>query len=317
MSALEPSAEASGHRVASESAEATSVRHCITEAEDDGLGAPEGGRSIGAPLSGGAWATERWRHGPVHADLPPLPDHVVAACYRGGPELVWRGDGRTVAGRLRTDGITIIPAGTEGRVDCDESLDTSHVYLPDARLQASANALGCEAPPELLLRIGAADARAAAILSLLAENAGAGDAYSRLFSEQCADLLCIQLIRAHSSMRITPEPPRRGLAPWQVRRVRDYARARLDQVVSLDELAAQTGLSRFHFCTAFRLATGRTPYDWLAGLRIQRAATLLDERELSITEIALQVGYGTPSAFSARFRRETGLTPTEFRRRLA
>lgn len=313
MPILQPSADLSGHAVA-KPADPLSVHHRITESEDDPGARYDG--PLGAPLSGGGWATERWRHGPVHAELPPLADHLIAACYRDGPELVWRGGGRIVAGRLRTDSITVIPAGTEGGIDCSEPLDTSHLYLPDTRLQASAEALGCETAPELLLCIGAPDAPAASILSLLAENAGAADAYSRLFSDQCTDLLCIQLIRAHSTVRKTPAPRRRGLAPWQVHRVKEYARARLDQAVSLDELAAQTGLSRFHFCTAFRLATGRTPCDWLAGLRVQTAAALLDERRMSITEIALQVGYGTPSAFSARFRRETGLTPTEFRRRL-
>jgi AraC family transcriptional regulator len=47
-----------------------------------------------------------------------------------------------------------------------------------------------------------------------------------------------------------------------------------------------------------------------------RARQLLAQPELPVTDIALTVGYQTPSAFAASFRKVTGLTPTEFRRRL-
>jgi AraC-type DNA-binding domain-containing proteins len=105
-----------------------------------------------------------------------------------------------------------------------------------------------------------------------------------------------------------------GLAAWQVRRVTEYMLANLDRPISLSELAQLVGLSRFHFCTAFRLATARTPGSWLTDQRICRAVALLEERKLSITEIALEVGYETPSSFTARFHQRMGVTPSEYRR---
>lgn len=106
----------------------------------------------------------------------------------------------------------------------------------------------------------------------------------------------------------------RGLAAWQLRRVTEHMRANLDRPVALAELAALVRLSRFHFCTAFRLATGQTPRNWFIDERIRRATTLLADPALSITEIALEVGYDTPSAFTARFRQRTGMTPSKYRR---
>ncbi|TIP78113.1 MAG: helix-turn-helix transcriptional regulator, partial [Mesorhizobium sp.] len=84
----------------------------------------------------------------------------------------------------------------------------------------------------------------------------------------------------------------------------------------LNELAALAGLGRFHFCTAFRQATGSTPHAWLVKLRIQRARQLLSHPELPVTEIALAVGYETPSSFAAAFRKITGVTPSAFRHQL-
>jgi AraC family transcriptional regulator len=64
------------------------------------------------------------------------------------------------------------------------------------------------------------------------------------------------------------------------------------------------------------VATGHTPHEWLTVQRIQRAKALLANPQLPITEIALTVGYQTPSAFAATFRKIAGVTPTEFRRSL-
>jgi AraC family transcriptional regulator len=109
---------------------------------------------------------------------------------------------------------------------------------------------------------------------------------------------------------------RRGLANWQVRRVTTYMSERLDQEVGLRELAQLINLSRFHFCTSFRLATGQTPREWLIARRIERACKLLEQPSLSITKIGLAVGYATPSAFAAMFHKRMGMTPSEFRRTL-
>ena len=109
---------------------------------------------------------------------------------------------------------------------------------------------------------------------------------------------------------------RRGLANWQVRRVTAYMGERLDQEVRLQELARLVNLSRFHFCTAFRLATGQTPREWLIARRIERACNLLAQPSMSITKVGLAVGYATPSAFAATFHKRMGITPSEFRRTL-
>lgn len=109
---------------------------------------------------------------------------------------------------------------------------------------------------------------------------------------------------------------RRGLANWQVRRVTTYMSERLDQDVCLQELARLINLSRFHFCTAFRLATGETPREWLIARRIERACKLLAQPSMTITKVGLAVGYATPSAFAASFHKRTGMTPSEFRRAL-
>jgi AraC family transcriptional regulator len=94
-------------------------------------------------------------------------------------------------------------------------------------------------------------------------------------------------------------------------------REHLDREITLDELARLIPLSRFHFCTAFRLATGKRPHEWLAMQRIERAQTLLQDTGLRIIDVGLSVGYRTPSAFAAAFRRTVGDTPSNYRRQVS
>jgi AraC family transcriptional regulator len=154
-------------------------------------------------------------------------------------------------------------------------------------------------------------------LAMLRDDQTATDPSVRLFLERAIDLLCTRLVRHRPTFGVCDASARRrGLATWQVKRVTGYMRDRLDQGIALDALAALVNLSRCHFCTAFRLATGQTPYEWLTHERMARAKALLSDPRLRITDIALAVGYATPSAFSAAFRKMMGQTPSEFRRRL-
>jgi AraC family transcriptional regulator len=268
-------------------------------------------------LRGDTRLTQRWVHGGIHDYQNGLSGHVVMTYY-GAPQNIHLRAGPTrLASRTQPGSITLIPEGHDGHWDIAGPIEVSHVYLTHERLQASADLIAGGKSIELIYRVGFEDPTAARIQELLSHEAALGDPSSCLFLEQAIDLLCIQLIRGHSSIGALPaSTPRRGLAGWQVKRVTTYMRDHLDQEIGLQELATLVGLSRFHFCTAFRMATGHTPHEWLTVQRIERAKAFLRDPRLPITDIALTVGYQTSSAFAATFRKIAGVTPTEFRRSL-
>lgn len=84
---------------------------------------------------------------------------------------------------------------------------------------------------------------------------------------------------------------------------------------SLEELAAEAGLSRSTLCTGFRQILGQSVYDFIRDLRMQQALFLLNEGDDPIIQIAYSVGYNRPSSFSAAVQRHFGATPTELRQR--
>jgi len=279
------------------------------------IGCPPG--LLGEPFRDAVRVTRRWNHGALHDSLTAFPDNVVMTYYGVDRDVAWRSGGRRLASRTRSGAITVIPEGHDGRWDMDGPVETSHVYIPDRRLQAAAAQITGGGRVELVGRVGFEDPSAARILELLSREVPNQQPSARLFVDQAIDLLCIHLVRAHSSFAaLALEAPRGGLADWQLRRVTQYMREHLAEEIGLDELAALVNLSRFHFCTAFRKATGQTPHNWLMILRIEEARRLLETPALAVTDVALAVGYQTPSSFAAAFRKLVGTTPSAYRRAL-
>lgn len=88
-----------------------------------------------------------------------------------------------------------------------------------------------------------------------------------------------------------------------------------DSELSLDLVAREAHISRFHFSRSFKAQTGRRFIDYLTMLRLSRARTLLAETEDSVTGICHAVGYRDLSHFERTFKSWFAVSPSEFRRR--
>ena len=111
-------------------------------------------------------------------------------------------------------------------------------------------------------------------------------------------------------------PAKGGLAPWAERRCLELMRERLSEDINLDELAAEAQLSTFHFARMFKQSVGVPPRAYLTQLRIEKACELLEQTDLSVTEIALEVGYSSNQVLARVFTRHMRTTPSDYRRAL-
>lgn len=100
----------------------------------------------------------------------------------------------------------------------------------------------------------------------------------------------------------------------RLERVRDYVLANIDSPIDLSTAADIAGLEPTYFSKFFRKHVGMTFRDWLRGIRIERAKTLLIEHNYTISEVAARVGYQSERAFQRNFLAVTGRTATEFRK---
>jgi AraC family transcriptional regulator len=85
--------------------------------------------------------------------------------------------------------------------------------------------------------------------------------------------------------------------------------------VTLDAVAEAAGVSRFHLCRLFGVATGRSVMGYVRGRRLTEAARVLAGGASDILAVALDAGYGSHEAFTRAFRDQFGLTPEQVRGR--
>lgn len=99
---------------------------------------------------------------------------------------------------------------------------------------------------------------------------------------------------------------------WQIKH---YIRSRLQNSPTLSETAAAFGMKESAFKSFFAKSFGTTFAKYVAGEKMEYAKNLLQNADLSVTEIALRLGFCDQSYFSACFKRRVGCYPTEYRRR--
>ena len=265
--------------------------------------------------SAGAGITH-WKHDPLHDVVEPMTHHVIMA-YNGMVQRMERRSGKSVAiGTFRPGVIIVIPEGSSSRWDIPNPVDVVQLYLPHATLARVADEAGTAKPIDLLERTAHPDPVTSRLLLSAADVVEGNGALDTLFRQQLTDLLATRLLAEHTGLPATIQPARGGLAPKTLMRAIERLRSDSDADVSLGALAEEAGLSRFHFCRAFKDSTGLSPHAWLRQHRLEQAMNMLRDTDASVVSIAIALGYGSQTAFAAAFRRLTGETPSDWRRRV-
>lgn len=110
--------------------------------------------------------------------------------------------------------------------------------------------------------------------------------------------------------RPVPRVPDESLAPLLA-----WARERLGEALAVADLAARAAVSPATLHRRFRTELGTTPLAWLTGERVALACRLIERGEERLDVVAARSGLGTAANLRARVRRETGLSPSAYRRR--
>lgn len=105
----------------------------------------------------------------------------------------------------------------------------------------------------------------------------------------------------HGDPVIHLDPPRGGLAPRALRRVREHGEARLAEKIDLATMAGLAGLSPPHFARAFKQSVGTPPYRYVLRRRIDLATRLLENTDRPLADIALDVAFYCQSHFARTF----------------
>jgi AraC family transcriptional regulator len=117
----------------------------------------------------------------------------------------------------------------------------------------------------------------------------------------------------NSEIHKTKRPDTVDMHERAVQRVICTLRGRLDENISLKEMAAVAYMSQYHFNRTFRQITGLPPCRFLTKLRVEAATRMLLDTDNSVTEICLDVGYTSLGTFVRRFSHLLGVSPMRLR----
>lgn len=98
-----------------------------------------------------------------------------------------------------------------------------------------------------------------------------------------------------------------------VKLAESYLRENTSNKISLNDIAQYTNYSPYHFIRIFRNETGKTPFEYLQDLKIDKAERLLRDKKLSIIEVCYSSGFNNPSYFSNVFKKKKGVSPSAYR----
>jgi AraC family transcriptional regulator len=175
---------------------------------------------------------------------------------------------------------------------------------PDANAAARMLALDGESLADGLDLRGAAPRM---LLTRIRDELSSPGASSDALVKAYADALLIETARGIAARRVGPRGAAR-LADWQPARVA----ARIEAAgppPSIADLAALCGVSERHFTRLYRALAGESAMRTIERARMRRAMVLLESNDLPIKAVAAATGFARDSAFSAAFRRATGLPP--------
>ena len=265
----------------------------------------------------------RWRAGSertLEFSAETIPDcHVVKIVLRT-MNIRFSVSGRTVQDGVTTPGMVhVTEPAVPARCLFRGPYDVLHLYVPNTLIAEYGRDMpGHHAP---VLRSEAVPRKDMILDSLgraLLEANRVGGAFGQTYADCISMAIVARLLGSANGVGTSERSRESGkLAPWRLKRAIDYVEARLDEPMSLAEVASSAGLTRMHFAAQFRAATGLRPHEYLLRRRIERAQEILVGTGMSLVDVALSVGFQTQSHFTSVFKRYAGQPPRAWRESLA
>lgn len=257
--------------------------------------------------------------GDLAAIVPTQMELTLATRTIPGAHVSRKGAGVRQRTAVEAGTIWLCPVGVgEDDINISAPLaEVLHIFLPAERFSALASLYGdariradtvrylADIRDPLIRQIGLS------ILGELTRESSAG----RMMVEAAALALTARVAQAYGHDRPDDAETFCGDrdCPERIKRAIEFIHDNLQRDLSVTELASVACLSPFHFARLFKRVTGKSPYTYVSGERLERARRLLTERRMSLTDVALSSGFSSQAAFSTAFKRVIGCTPGDYR----
>jgi AraC family transcriptional regulator len=192
-------------------------------------------------------------------------------------------------------------------------MNVPHLQLgiSDAALMASSD--GAYGEVELRPSRKFANSRLSALVVAAHAEMLAAFPSGRLFLDSVEQAMAVALVNGHAVRHRPVQISRGGLGSGRLRRIRELVHAKMEDDLTLDEMAQSVGLSTAHFARMFRKSTGETPHKFVLRQRLERAKVMLRAPDARVLDVAVACGFKTQQHFAQVFRDVCGVSPTGYR----
>jgi AraC family transcriptional regulator len=184
--------------------------------------------------------------------------------------------------------------------------------ISDAALMVACDGISGEV--ELRPQRKFSDDRLRALVAAVNAERVLGFPSGRLFLDSIEQALAVALVDGYAVRRCTVRTYRGGLGAARLRRIKALIQARIEDEVTLVELAQSVELSPAYFARMFHRSTGETPHQFVLRQKIERAKEMLRSADARVIDVAVACGFKTQQHFAQVFRHVCGASPTEYRR---
>jgi AraC family transcriptional regulator len=193
----------------------------------------------------------------------------------------------------------------------NEDLHGLCLAISDAALTEASD--GTNGEVELRRADSLVDARLRALLEAVNAERIAGFPNGKLFLDSVEQALAVALVNGYAVRHRSVQTYRGGLGCARLRRIKEFVDAKMEDELTLREMAQSVELSRAHFARMFRKSTGESPHQFVLRQRIERAMTMLRSDDARVVDVAVACGFKTQQHFARVFRHVCGVSPTDYR----
>lgn len=278
---------------------------------------PRANQHASSTLRDGDFRARMLSDPPGVVELKPQRNAIISVHVGPSARMLCRHGDESHQGTAIHGDVEIIPWGVPGSWELKQRDAAFVMSVGPNLLHAAAQDSGFDPNKlELRSRFHMRDLQIEHIAWALKSEMEQGNPSGRLYRDSLSTALAIHLVRHHSSFA-QPAPQSNGkMSPGKLKQVLLFIEDHLVQELSLTQVAQAAGASVSHCSALFRQSMGLSIHQYVIRRRVERAAWMLQQSRLPISQIALETGFAHQSHLAMHMRRIAGITPKRLRAHL-
>lgn len=260
--------------------------------------------------------TRTYRYGCLDVEVPALTDFMLVSYRKGSTRVDRRFEGRWKEAQCHPGDFSLLTRSQPSHWRWVAPVDVTHVYVSGDLVTRLAAEVFERPMVEVRLNdlLQAQDAVVTGIVTAIINEIGDPATGGGLYIDALSVQLVVHLLRHYASVEPIATSERSQFAPALRRRLIGYIEARLDQNLTLKELADVANMGVWNFSRHFRASFQTSPHRYIVERRLERARTLLSQDRLPVKTVAFMCGFSDQAHLTRAMRARMGCTPAALRK---